>query len=116
MKLNMKKKLSLAVGICVGLLFILFLAVDPNQVPSSFLILPFLLFFLAILFAILLVMYSYSATSGKKALKVAGLGASAPTLLLVLQSIGQLTVRDFLVILVLFIVSYFYVSKGSPSS
>ena len=112
----MKKKLSLAIGVCAGLLFILFLAVDPNQVPSSFLILPFALFFLTILFAILLVMYSYSVTSGKKALKIASVGASAPTLLLVLQSIGQLTVRDFLVILILFVISYFYVSKGSLSS
>ena len=112
----MKKKLLLAVGMCAGLLLLLFLTVDPNRVPSFFLMVPFALFFLVLLFALLYLMYDYFSSDRKKALKIASLGASAPTLLLVLQSIGQLTARDVLVILILFTVSYFYISKGSLSS
>ncbi len=44
---------------------------------------------------------------------IAGLIAAFPVLLLVLQSIGQLTAWDILMVVALFIIAYFYIIKTS---
>jgi len=110
----MKRKLHTAIGCFVALLALL-LGIDPNNVPSFVLVLPFIL-----LFTLLLTGIAYflerQGLDGKKSLKIAVLCASLPILLLVLQSIGQLTVRDVLTVGLLFIVSYFYVSRTATSS
>lgn len=110
----MKQKLYIAVGCLVALALLCF-SIDPNKVPSFVLVLPFIL-----LFTFLLSTISYflerQGVGGKKNLKIAALCASLPILLLVLQSIGQLTLRDVLTAALLFVISYFYVSRTAVSS
>ncbi|HSW65883.1 MAG TPA: hypothetical protein VLI54_01955 [Bacillota bacterium] len=49
--------------------------------------------------------------------RLAVLGAALPTLLLVLRSLGQLTLRDVITVMALFVITYFYVGRSvSPSS
>jgi hypothetical protein len=110
----MKRQLHIAVG-CFLALLILFFGIDPNKVPSFVLILPFILLFTLLLTGISYVLEK-QGMGNKKSLKIAGLCASLPILLLVLQSIGQLTIRDVLTVGLLFVISYFYIARAATSS
>lgn len=110
----MKRDLYL-VGGSFLLLLALFLGLDPNKLPSFLLILPFILIF-GFLFALVAFLLQKYGMGRAKSLRVGLLCASIPTLLLVLQSIGQLTVRDVLTLAVLFILAFFYITKTVPSS
>jgi hypothetical protein len=110
----MKRTLYIISG-CGLALLILFFGVDPNRVPSFMLVIPFILLFTLLFLGISLILDKRGMPS-KKSMKVAGLCASLPILLLVLQSIGQLTVRDVLTVLLLFALSYFYISHATASS
>ena len=110
----MKKMLVAAVG-CLITVLLLFFTVDPDKAPSFVLVFPFIL-----LFAILFMGFTYflrkQGLDRHKSIKVSALCASMPMLLLVLQSIGQLTVRDVLTVMIIFFVSYFYIHRSTVSS
>lgn len=110
----MKRNIYIAAG-CMTVLLGLFFSVDPNRVPSFMLVLPFILLFVAIFALVAFAMQKWGVT-GARNFKVAALCASLPVLLLVLQSIGQLTPRDILTVAVLFILSFFYISRTTLSS
>jgi hypothetical protein len=110
----MKRSLYIACG-CLAVLLILFFSIDPNKVPSFILVFPFILLFVILLSAISLLLRHFHI-EGKKNIKIAALCASLPILLLVLQSIGQLTVRDVLTVALLFMLSFFYISRTTVSS
>ena len=96
-------------------LAIMFLTISPNNVPSFLLVIPFILLFTLLLSGIFYLL-ELRGVNSKKSLKIASLCASLPILLLVLQSIGQLTIRDVLTVLLLFAISYFYISRTAVSS
>src|SRR6187551_3471937 len=102
----MKRTLYVA-GSSLLALLVLFFAVDPNKVPAFILIIPFVLLF-TILLTGLMYALEIKGMGEAKSLRMAILGASLPILLLVLQSIGQLTIRDVLTVLLLFLLAYFY--------
>lgn len=79
------------------------------------LVLPFILLFVVIFSVVSFAMEKWGV-AGAKSFKVAALCASLPVLLLVLQSIGQLTLRDILTVAVLFVLSFFYISRTTLSS
>lgn len=110
----MKKTMVIA-GSCLFVLVILFFGTDPNKVPSFVLVLPFLLLFTILLYLIAFLLEK-RGFSNRKSLRIAVLCAGVPIVLLVLQSIGQLTLRDVLVLSALFILSYFYMSRSTASS
>lgn len=110
----MKKALFFAAA-CFVTLLILFFITDPNKVPSFVLVLPFLLLFLVI-FLLISHILEKKGLPDRKRLKIAALGAGMPLVLLVLQSIGQLTVKDVLVLSVLFVLSYFYIVRNNLPS
>ena len=100
---------------------LLLLLTDPTKLPSALLIAPFILLFVSIYMTVVEVMSVGRAADknkivGLKATRprlIAGLIAGFPVLLLVLQSIGQLTPWDVLTVVGLFIVAYFYIIKSS---
>lgn len=100
-------KLIVATSIVLGLLLLL---TDPRQLPSVVLILPFLLLFLILSLTAAAVSRPYIAVRSRRLRMSFTLGAF-PVLLLVLQSLGQLTVRDTLAILALSAIAYFYISR-----
>lgn len=111
----MKKSLIVCAASLAAIL-LLFISTDPNRVPSFMLPLPFLLLFLlAWLFSALL-LQKYMGMTHRRSLRVGVLCAGIPMLLLVLQSIGQLTIKDVLTLAVLFLVSYFYVNRSTAPS
>ena len=95
------------------LLFLLF--TRPDNVPAAFLMMPFLLIFAVLLFGSLSVLSAIGAPK-QVVLRVALVMAGLPVGLLVLQSLGQLTLRDCAVIIVLFLVAYFYLSRFGARS
>jgi hypothetical protein len=74
------------------------------------LIVPFILLFLVLLAGGLFIMSQFGVAPPRRR-RIAAVLATAPVLLLVLQSLGQLTVRDTLGIFVLFSLTYFYIVR-----
>lgn len=105
--MSMRLKTVLVSGI---ILLLFFLYTSPDRLPSAFLIVPFLLIFILFLSAGLLILGRLGATKRVR-LRVSLLVASVPVCLLILQSLGQLTLRDCLVIFVLVVMVYFYVLR-----
>jgi hypothetical protein len=101
-------------GLCLLAILVLFMATDPNRVPSFILVLPFLLMF-TLLLSLGMLLLEKRGFSTRRSLKIGMLCAAIPIVLLVLQSIGQLTLRDVLAIGALFVVSYFYMTRLSTS-
>lgn len=92
------------------ILLLLLSTTNPQSLPSIALVLPFVLLF-AVLASGLAFLLGLMGGSGRARLRFSLLGGAVPVVLLVLQSLGQLTVRDALVIFALFVVAYFYVSR-----
>jgi hypothetical protein len=109
----MKKTLIIS-GVCLLTVVVLFMATDPNKVPSFVLVIPFLLLF-AFLWSLTSLLLQKRGLSTRRSLKIGMLCAAIPIVLLVLQSIGQLTLKDVLTISALFFVSYFYMTRLSTS-
>lgn len=102
------------ISLCIAALAVLFASSDPGHLPSAALVVPFALIFI-VLFVGLSSLIGHTL-SVQKRLRVALLGATLPTLLLVLQSLGQLTVRDMFTAMALFCIAYFYLSRTMRSA
>jgi hypothetical protein len=111
----MKKPLIIAGSSFAILLFLFFIA-DPAKVPAVILILPFLLLFMGLFSMALYIFGTRKRIEDRRQIKLAALCASLPILLLVLQSIGQLTLRDVITVGILFVLSYFYILRSAVSS
>jgi hypothetical protein len=108
---NMKKNL-IKLSLVVMALLVLFVTTDPQKLPSFLLIIPFIIIFVFIFFSAKWFMLRHASTS-RKANRIAVLCASLPTLLFVLLSLGQLTVKDVATTGILFVLSYFYISRNA---
>jgi len=93
------------------LLTLLLCTTQPARLPSAVLIVPFALMFAILALTISLAIGWRHGGMSARALRAGFLGAVLPILLLVLQSVGQLTVRDALTLFALFGITYFYMSK-----
>ena len=93
--------------ILASMLVLLLFGANPRNINSVVLVAPFVLMFL-ILFLIMTYFFRARGFTRKVSWTVATFIALLPTLLLVLQSIGQLTPRDVITIIALFAIAYFY--------
>ena len=102
------------------LLLLMFFFTNPNSLPVYFLILPFILIFILLLsiFNILVTKIFFlnrKSKIGRR--KIITISSSLLlTILLALQSIGQLGIRDLLMVLILSTILIFYVNKASFAS
>lgn len=110
----MKKQIWIG-SLALVLLVVLFMVTNATKVSSLVLMLPFVLLFVGLssLFAALL---RWQGVSAAKSWRISAVVVAIPTIILILQSIGQLTVRDVLTIAILLAVLYFYVSRSSVAS
>lgn len=107
-----------------GIIVAVLILSNPSELPSVALIVPFILFFIAIYITVKETIWLLSGEEkndpahlrATRPKLIAGLVASFPVILLVLQSIGQLTAWDVLTAIALFIVAYFYVMRASMVS
>jgi hypothetical protein len=110
-------------GVMYVSIVIFLTATNPNKLPSVILVVPFMFFFLAFYASVMVVLASVrdrrrQTIIGMQVLRpkiVACLVAGFPVLLMVLQSIGQLTVKDVIMTAIICMISYFYVAKFSTS-
>jgi phosphatidylglycerophosphate synthase len=116
MNLQMLKKwpdaTMLGVFILVGL--VLFTLTNPQHVAPAVLVVGFFVLFGIFYSALRLVGRKKGLKERLRPLQYNGLmiGAAAlPVMLLALQSIGQLTIRDTITLIVIFVAGYFYVSR-----
>ena len=108
-------KRSFIVAIVSSTILLAFLLVlDPSTLPSFLLVVPFILMFvvLSLVFYEGLILLRFDRLTARK---LAILCASLPVLLLVLQSVGQLTFRDVLVLFLLSVVAWFYIARTARS-
>ena len=99
----------------VGVLFILFLLMftDPKKMPLVILVMPFLLLFITIYSGTkLLLSQTRLKVNSRRQTMVASASAALPVLLLLFQSIHQLTLRDVLVAVSLVVLVVFYISRA----
>jgi hypothetical protein len=92
------------------ILLLILLTTDPRQIPSVVLVAPFLLIFVIVTATVAHLLGLYSLFERRR-VRVGIVCAAIPVLLLVLQSLGQLTLRDTLALFALFAVAYFYISR-----
>lgn len=116
MRMQKHKRLFLYIGVTIGtVLFILF--TSPNNVPAILLVVPFIAFFfllhaLLTLFEKELLRLSAKDKAAKgRLLLFPAISATALTLLLVLGSLGELTLRDVILVIVFGSLIIFYISK-----
>jgi len=88
---------------------LLLITTQPEQLPSIVLILPFFLIFVIAFLGIKVLFRDKSSRISSSALLLAGL----VVIFLALQSLGQLTPRDMIMLIVLFVTAYFYISRRS---
>ncbi len=104
-------------SVSVFALSVLVFFTNPNSLPVYLFILPFLFIFLFFLclFNILSIKILYSRLDlrGRRKRIVTVSTAFLITLLIALQSIGQLTLRDFITVMILCMILVFYVNKAS---
>ncbi len=105
------KTTAKVIGSCIALIAVLLLSTEPTKLPSAVLILPFFLMFVVLALSIALAIGWRHGGMSLKSLRAGFVGAILPILLLVLQSVGQLTLRDALTLFALFGITHFYMSK-----
>jgi hypothetical protein len=118
--MNQKARLITKPAASVTVLVAVFILLDPTKLPSIFLILPFLLIFLTIYWSAI-AFFNFAGSERdflsrfwfRKSKFLGVLFGLLPVWLLVLQSIGQLTLRDTIVTATLFILGYAYIIKTS---
>lgn len=105
----------LTVLLMVGAVFFMF--TNPRSVPSVVLIVGFAMIFAVLYVGLRLIIRLLGLRDRMSAAQYKVLtlgGAGLPVLLLALQSIGQLTLRDVVTIAALFLVGSFYAMKLAP--
>lgn len=100
------------IGVISALLIILLTTTQPADLPSIVLIVPFVgvMLILSLTIACVIAWHGDRKIT-YRTIRIGCIGALLPILLLVLQSVGQLTWRDGLTLIALFVITYFYMSK-----
>ncbi len=110
MKHKFNKQLLLPVVLYVVLFTFLF-NTNPRELAIGWLLAPFALFFMALYFSFKPLFRRFASLSGRKVRILSGVAAAVPTLILLLDSVNQLTIRDVLLLMALGLVGIFYASR-----
>jgi hypothetical protein len=105
-----RRRIVKLAGICFIVFLGFVLTTRPSDLPAPLLVVPFLLLFLGLLLVSYVLLNGLRVMKGRS-LQFALLVAGFPTVLLALQSVGQLSWRDLITITVLFGVGYVYLSR-----
>jgi hypothetical protein len=115
MKANTKVALGSTAFAIFGMFFLF--TTDPQELSPILLIVPFVLFFLSLFLAVVFittVMVKEATPSlSRKSFMFSLVLAAYPVMLLLLQSIGQLSLRDVVTLTLLLVISGFYIARSS---
>ena len=107
-----KIKQTVLIGLLVLSLPLFLLTTNPNTLPLPLLVVPILITFLIIYFGILFIVGRLKKDYSKSAKRtISALLALFPTLLVVLQSLRQLTLIDLVIIFLIFLPLSWYLMK-----
>jgi len=110
--MNHKKQLYIVIGIVVFGCLLLF-TTNPQKMPLPVLIMPFVLIFVLLWLPLRMILrYFYPFTAKRKISIFAALMAVFPVICLLLQSVGQFSSRDFITLIALFVVLWFYLNRA----
>ena len=116
---------QLVAGCILYLVLALFLMLtNPRSTMSVILIIPFVLLFIANFLVVIPILRKFNSRKvnvntsmlSNRTRQTSVLIAGFPVILLILQSIGQLTPKDIITSLVIFILIYFYIIRTSSIS
>ncbi len=112
MKVQKKIQKLVALAVVYASLPLLLLLTDPQKLPLIALVLPVVLIFVICFVTVLLIVRLVRPSTGAtKQRVIAFLSALLPTLIIVLQSIQQLSTKDVLIVLSLWLVFVWYMQK-----
>ncbi len=106
----------------IGYLFLLFLtvsffvAVHPDNLPVIFMLVPFILIFFVLYTGINIALRRFLSLKTGVRRWLALVLSVLPVLLLIIQSITQLTLRDVLLTLAIILILVWYVSKSGSAA
>ena len=96
---------------CFGALF--FITTDPSRLPLPLLVAPFMWLFVTIFVTVLyMVTIRHVLSTRKRRILTAAIVAALPVMLLVFQSIHQLTIKDALLSVAIISIAMFYIQKA----
>jgi|ERR1035437_274837 hypothetical protein len=116
---------QLVAGCILYLVLALFLMLtNPRSTMSVILIIPFVLLFIANFLVVIPILRKFNSRKvnvntsmlSNRTRQTSVLIAGFPVILLILQSIGQLTPKDIITSLIIFILIYFYIIRTSSIS
>ncbi len=96
------------------LLALLLVGTDPTKLPMVFLIAPFIVLYVAVSSTLRAIFQRNTASKVEQWLPT--VVAICSVVIVSLQSIGQLTVRDVIAVLLLVVVGYFFIHRNKPAS
>jgi hypothetical protein len=105
-----RKQYAVVAGLLIAVILFILLT-SPKTVPLALLAFPFFAIYVAIFLLIKLVMTRKSSSS-KTIVITSGLIAAFPALLVIFQSIHQLTIKDVLIVFALVCVVAFYLARA----
>ncbi|HLC91511.1 MAG TPA: hypothetical protein VJC09_00500 [Candidatus Saccharimonadales bacterium] len=112
MKKHIKHTLILAV--LWGGLLVFLLSTNPTKLSIAWLIVPFIWLFASLYYTVQLIIDVFRPSGGRhsrRRVSITAVSAAIPTLLLLLDSINQLSVKDILIVVALGIGGLFYITK-----
>ena len=107
---NLRRHILVAGLYLLGPVFLL--NTDPQKLPLPLLVLPFVWLFSVIFISTLLVLSKRPSVTKKQRVMVAGIVASIPVLLIIFQSIHQLSLKDVLLSVSLVLLAAFYMLRA----
>ncbi len=107
-----KKKISLVVASYI-LAGFYFMTVNPENLSLVFILIPFLIIFGLFFLSIGLFLDIFTKSSKKQKRLIAFVSSFIPTLLLVIQSITQLTIRDVILSSLILVIIIWYYKRNS---
>ncbi len=107
---NTKKRLLILAGLYI-LVLLFFVTVNPEKLPLVLLLLPFGLIFLVLYMTLTLILDTFFKIKPQPKRLVAFSISVMPVLLLIIQSITQLTLRDVLLSMSIVVIVVWYTVK-----
>jgi len=105
-----KKRLLILLGLYL-FVFLFFIIVNPEKLPLVLLLLPFLLIFVTIYMTLILILDTFFKIKSQPKRLIAFSISVMPVLLLIIQSITQLTLRDVLLSISIVVIIVWYTTK-----
>ena len=107
------KSQSVSVILSYTILILILFTTSPENMPLPVMLIPFLVIFICLYLTIDLMMrYLLKNLSIRSRMRTSIILAILPVLILILQSINQLTIRDVTITFVLFLLLIFYFKKA----